>query len=535
MWKDTTAKVKEQQLDDEEYQQLQLGDPVEGKHRCSQHAVMYKDIHAFMKNRKWAPTDAGSHVGGVTWLELFIIFDITGARSHNGDHVKDKEAAKRAEARSAKVKKTNRGKETQNAIVKPKLGEELARFKAIVRHIAKHEVKGTQADYFLMEKRQHLTRLAGLAVYGHQPAIAGFLQISSHEKEDMIKAILMQKVGSNPKTIKSHVDLRSRQQQAGDERATIRMKIARIATGVTIRWKREKNSNVQEEVDPSKYQGPQYRSRMIACNHCGEKQETKSMQLRTIEGFRAIHCRRCGAQERCIKNECTCGQVWHRCNLHGVDPHVHQSRRGVQKVNYKRKGEGKESKEEMRSEGLSSTRKAPITKQGKFARERKTKVMRSHHWKKKNRDDDKKHARFPAASNPPQQDMINRIRAKCRQSQPAKTMPEPEPPMRPMRKSEDTQIDNTKVQVDCTHQGRRRDECDGKRNSRKHFIETTCLRIREEQAHKAWNLKNSVGEKVVKQGGHPQGGEHDRHCLRKSLLEISTANAVTKRLVKARR
>ena len=85
-----------------------------------------------------------------------------------------------------------------------------------------------------MEKRQHLTRLAGLAVYGHQPAIAGFLQISSHEKEDMIKAILMQKVGSNPKTIKSHVDLRSRQQQAGHERATIRMKIARIATGVTI-------------------------------------------------------------------------------------------------------------------------------------------------------------------------------------------------------------------------------------------------------------------------------------------------------------
>ena len=121
-----------------------------------------------------------------------------------------------------------------------------------------------------MEKRQHLTRLAGLAVFGHQPAIAGFLQISSQEKEDMIKAILMQKVGCNPKAIKSHEDLRRRQHQAADDRATIRMKIARIATGVTIRWKREKNSNVQEEVDPSKYQGPQYRSRMIACNHCGK-------------------------------------------------------------------------------------------------------------------------------------------------------------------------------------------------------------------------------------------------------------------------
>ena len=250
------------------------------------------------------------------------------------------------------------------------------------------------------------------------------------------------------------------------------------------------------------------------------------MQLRTVEGFRAIHCRRCGAQERCTKNECTCGQVWHLCTLHGVDPHMHHSRRGVQKDYYKRKGEGKESKEEMRSKGLSSTRKAPIIKQGK------TKAMRSQHWKKKNRNDDKKHARFTAASNPPQQEMINRIRAKCRLSQPAKMMTEPEPSK---RKSEAAQGDNAKTKVDCTYQGRRRDEIDSNRNSRKHFIETTLLRIREKQVDKAWNSRNSVGENVVKQSNHPQGGEHDRHCLPKSLLKMNTADAATKRLVRVRR
>ena len=46
--------------------------------------------------------DVGSSTGGTTWLELFILFDVAGARSSNGDHVKDIEAAKRANARRSK-------------------------------------------------------------------------------------------------------------------------------------------------------------------------------------------------------------------------------------------------------------------------------------------------------------------------------------------------------------------------------------------------------------------------------------------------
>jgi len=282
-----------------------------------------------MKSRKWAPIDEAIATGGTTWIELFAAFAISGARSQNGDHIKDEEASKRANARSSKTTKRGEGKDTQDVTVKATFGEELTMFKAIVRNIAKHEIRGSQADIFGMETRQHHTRLAGLAVYGHQPAIAGFLQVKEQEKDDITKAILSQKAGSNPETIKSFEELRNRQRQEGEESQTTRIKIAKIVTGATVRWKRIKSKEVQAELKASKKIGPQYKSRLIACTQCGEEQETKTMQLRTTQGFRGIHCRRCGLHERCLHNECSCKEVWHRCAVHGIDPFVHQSRRGV--------------------------------------------------------------------------------------------------------------------------------------------------------------------------------------------------------------
>ena len=126
-----------------------------------------------------------------------------------------------------------------------------------------------------------------------------------------------------------------------------------------MRWKRIKSKEVQAELKASKKIGPQYKSRLIACTQCGEEQETKTMQLRTTQGFRGIHCRRCGLHERCLHNECSCKEVWHRCAVHGIDPFVHQSRRGVQSLRNKKEDKGKAAKEEIKKLGLSSRRRAP--------------------------------------------------------------------------------------------------------------------------------------------------------------------------------
>ena len=77
-------------------------------------------------------------------MELFALFDTGGKRSEEGQHIKNPEATRRtnqrkAKARSAKAKKMGASDTTVAAM--PTLDEELKQFKAIVRHVMKHEAE----------------------------------------------------------------------------------------------------------------------------------------------------------------------------------------------------------------------------------------------------------------------------------------------------------------------------------------------------------------------------------------------------------
>ena len=67
----------------------------------------YEDVHRFLRERKWAPAPSERGIGGVTWTELFVLFDVSGTRSHDGEHMKDIKAYNRAQARSSKKKEEN--------------------------------------------------------------------------------------------------------------------------------------------------------------------------------------------------------------------------------------------------------------------------------------------------------------------------------------------------------------------------------------------------------------------------------------------
>ena len=84
---------------------------------------------------------------------MFVLFDVTGARTSKGDHIKDPKARERVDARNKRSIKQQGGRAIGNAIVQPSLDEELKRFKAIVRHIAIHEVDKDQGKWLLMEAR----------------------------------------------------------------------------------------------------------------------------------------------------------------------------------------------------------------------------------------------------------------------------------------------------------------------------------------------------------------------------------------------
>ena len=161
-----------------EYQSIEIIQPTKGKHRFMHCQVLYEQVHAFLENRKWAPVSNDDEVSGITWIELFALFDLTGERTEKGQHQKDPETVKRADRRKLKSRcaRDKRSNLTSTMIVtKPKLDEEIKLFKAVVRHIFRHEVKNGKANWFRMDSRANLRRLGDLGVSGHQFALMLFL------------------------------------------------------------------------------------------------------------------------------------------------------------------------------------------------------------------------------------------------------------------------------------------------------------------------------------------------------------------------
>jgi len=92
------------------------------------------------------------------------------------------EPTRRQLSRNSKKNKGNLNDTT--AVTKATLGEEIKDFKTIVRHIFKHEVKLAKGKWIRMENRANLRRLNDLGIYGHQPAIKAYCQISEEEKRN---------------------------------------------------------------------------------------------------------------------------------------------------------------------------------------------------------------------------------------------------------------------------------------------------------------------------------------------------------------
>ena len=192
-----------------------------------------------------------------------------------------------------------------------------------------------------MDDRKKLRRLARLGITGHQPSIAAHCKMSESEREVVIASLLQQKVGSNPKVMKQYSEYRKKEQEAKASSSHLQpdhvkpaffLRYAKVSVAAAVKWAREKRidtSEVQVSADEGQPEVKAYTSRILECTRCNAPQETEWMQLRVKEGYRAIHCKQCGKQERCARNRCQCGVVWHICPTHRIDPSFHKSRRGL--------------------------------------------------------------------------------------------------------------------------------------------------------------------------------------------------------------
>ena len=307
----------------------------------------------------------------------------------------------------------------------------MERFKAISRQIFIHDVKQEQAPWFRMEKIKELRRLGKLGITGNQPAIAAHVAMTTEERRRVTRCIMMQKVGNNTKDMKQYDEhvARINEMQQEEERPRTRhevepdqnepktdwltrdeekivVKINRIAMGTAVKWpRRTRKEELHDDHEGGRYEEHEekqnYSSRLLACTRCGAQQETKSKQLRTAEGYRAIHCRACGKQERTAHNCCTCGIIWHQCMIHRVDPPIHTSRKGnVDKVAIK--GRSEEGKQ------LSSRRKTPAI----VASNAKGHSSATGRRRRRNDQDANVigHVKFKASTAKPKQEIIDRLR-----------------------------------------------------------------------------------------------------------------------------
>lgn len=150
---------------------------------------------------------------------------------------------------------------------------------------------------------------------------------------------MKQQVANAPKAEKQLAE--HRELNKGNQHKSYLIRIGRIAVGATVRWQRKTTTRSSSDRSPEEGDGTaervRYQTRMIACTRCVEQQETKAKQLKVSAGFRAIHCKRCGRQERVSTNKCSCNIIWHHCILHKIDPPVHLPNKG-----HKRKAAGRE-------------------------------------------------------------------------------------------------------------------------------------------------------------------------------------------------
>ena len=124
-------------------------------------------IRDIVSHYKWELNDR--QTPGITWIELFILFDTDGHRTPDGEHVRDQKAKERAEARrksKAGTKHHLTKMRQEDAVAKPLFDEEVKRFKCICRQIARRELDERPGQMFHIEKRGRIKRFSSMGSMG---------------------------------------------------------------------------------------------------------------------------------------------------------------------------------------------------------------------------------------------------------------------------------------------------------------------------------------------------------------------------------
>jgi hypothetical protein len=271
----------------------------------------------------------------MTWMDLFVLFEIGGWRDREATFHMDPASKVRADRRamSGKAKRDRRGRanhstrQVANCTTRASLGTEIANFKARIRHIMANNADHTHQCLFLLDPRAHIRRLKPFAIIGHQPGINAIRTTTEVERRKVELAIMKQRAGTTSK--QALVTMRSVHARRDEgEVCLIKLKRAKIDTRSAPQWTRCYRGS---SIPLVKVHTP-YTSRMLTCRACGHSKETAHMQLKMTSGYRGICCPGCHRQARVSQNLCQCKVIWHQCTIHRHDPAVHRSEKPAHSV-----------------------------------------------------------------------------------------------------------------------------------------------------------------------------------------------------------
>lgn len=122
-WLDADLEIRNEGEGGCTFKAIQLPPPLKGKHKYGLVRALYNDIHKFIGQRKWAAAPTEGNTTGIIWLEMCVLFDISGARTARADHVKGQRCEKegrREKLKSQEAPAVGRRQRGQ-AIIKPAL------------------------------------------------------------------------------------------------------------------------------------------------------------------------------------------------------------------------------------------------------------------------------------------------------------------------------------------------------------------------------------------------------------------------------
>ncbi len=184
-----------------------LTEPNGGVHKYSGQQVLYQCLHDFLGKSTWKMVASNTTEGGMTWLELFILFDTGGWRDKEAIFHLDAASKIRAEkcAMNGRAKMMRSGRtgqvsrQTANCTTRASLGAEIANFKAIIRYIITTNADQANQCMFTVDDRSHIRRLKPFAIIGHQPGFNSCRITTEVERRKVEMAILKQRVGTTSK------------------------------------------------------------------------------------------------------------------------------------------------------------------------------------------------------------------------------------------------------------------------------------------------------------------------------------------------